>query len=253
MPEPGIWLRVREWFQGLARKKPKAQTPPEEPRNAVPTPPPDIEPDDDPTPEASEPGVVRRPRREYALGRLQEGYDRLLELMDAMHGHMKAQQERSEQIAGGITQLTQSLSDLPGISQQQVQLLSAIAAQVETGTARTQQVAEAVGELPRIARGQTEALAGVQRRLEMASENDANLANSLQSFERSITHLGESSEHQATATRDLRLTTDEHQRRIAKVIELQAKRFTLLLIITAAMAAAGILVGAAAVILQFKR
>jgi len=197
--------------------------------------------------------LTRWTRREYTLSRLQEGYDRVLELMDAMHRHMQAQQDRTEQIATGISQLSRSLSDLPGITQQQVQLLSAIAAQLETTTVRTQQLSDAVGELPRVIRGQSEALTGVQRQLEMATESDAHLTSSLQSFERAINRFGESSENQAAATRELRLSSDEHQRRLGHIIEQQTRRFTVLMAVTAVLAGAGIIVGALAVVLHVLR
>ncbi len=209
--------------------------------------------EEDPPIEKAGSGLTRWARREHTISRLQEGYDRVLEMMDAIQKHMATQEDRTEKIATGISQLSRSLAELPGATQQQVQLLSGIAAQLETTTVRTQQLSDAVGELPRVVRGQTDALTGVQRQLEMASESDAHLATSLQSFERSISRLGESSEHQANAMRELRAMSDEHQRRLGEIVEQQTRRFTIMLIIVAVLAGAGIVVSTVALVLWLVR
>jgi chromosome segregation ATPase len=253
MDKTGLLSRIGTWFRRLRRSGKGVGTAPD----LVESPP--VRPtraehaEDDPSVEAVGTAVVRRSRRDYSLSRLQEGYDRVLEMMDAMHKHMQVQEDRTEQIASGMSQLSRSLADLPGVSQQQVQLLSGIAAQLETSTVRTQQLADAVGELPRVVRGQTEALKAVGHELEMASESDAHLATSLQSFERAVGHLGESAEHQAAAMRDLRTAHDDQQKRLGEIIEQQTRRFTIMLIIVAVLAGAGIVVSTVALVLRFVR
>jgi chromosome segregation ATPase len=253
MARTDLWFRLKQWFRTRLGKthddgglRPNAEDGP------VPALTSDSVDDADPVTDRAV-TLSRWSRRETTLSRLQDGYDRLLELMDAIHKHMQAQQDRTEQIATGITQLSRSMADFPGASQQQIQLLSAIAAQLETTTVRTQQLSDAVGELPRVVRTQTEALSGVQRQLEMASESDAHLSTSLQSFERSVGKLGESSEHQAAAMRDLRASSDEHQRRLGEIIERQTHRFVVMLIIVAVLAGAGIVVGTVALVMRLLR
>ncbi len=196
--------------------------------------------------------MSRRARREVSLGKLQEGYDRVLDLMDRIQSHMQTQETRTEEIASALTQLSRSLADVPSVDQQQVQLLSTIAAQLETTTVRTQQLSDAIGELPRVVRGQTDALSGIQRQLEMSAESDAHLTGTLQSFGRSVDRLGQSTETQATALRELNAAGETHQQRLDEIFQRQTRQFTWLVILTAVLAGAAIVAGTVAVVLQLS-
>ncbi len=203
-------------------------------------------------PERATPTLSRRSRREYSLGKLQEGYDRVLEMMDEMHKHMRVQEDRTQEIAGAITQLSRSLADVPKVDQQQVQLLSTIAAQLETTTVRTQQLGDAIGELPRVVRQQTDTLSGIERQLEMGSESDAHMAGTLQSLSRSVDRLGESSDKHANALNEMQVAGDEHQRRLDEILHRQTRQFTALVVITAVLAVAAVVIGTVATVLQVR-
>ena len=196
--------------------------------------------------------MSRRSRREVSLSKLQEGYDRVLDLMDRIQSHMQTQETRTGEIASALSQLSRSLADVPSVDQQQVQLLSTIAAQLETTTVRTQQLSDAIGELPRVVRGQTDALSGIQRQLEMSAESDVHLTGTLQSFGRSVDRLGQSTETQATALQELNAAGEAHQRRLDEILQRQTRQFTWLVIITAVLAGAAIVAGTLAVVLQLR-
>ncbi len=192
----------------------------------------------------------RKARREHSLSKLQEGYDRVLELMDLMQKHMRVQEDRTEDMATALTKLSRSLADVPNVDQQQVQLLSTIAAQLETTTVRTQQLGDAIGELPRVVRQQTDTLSGIQRQLEMGAESDAHMSSALQSFGRGVDRLAGSTDKQVDALKDLRSSGDEHQRRLDEILQRQTRQFTFLAAMTAVLATAAIVAGTILLVLR---
>ncbi len=194
--------------------------------------------------------VSRRGRREVSLSKLQEGYDRVLDMMDQLQTHMQTQESTTEQISEAMTQLSRSLSDLPSLNRQQAELLSAIAAQLETSTVRTQQLSDAIGELPRVTRQQTEALSGVQRQLEMGAEADVQLSSSMQSFGRSIDKLGDAAESQTASLNELHVANADRHAQLDEILHRQTRQFTILVAITAILAGAAIVVGTIAVVMQ---
>ncbi|MBN1342824.1 MAG: hypothetical protein JXQ73_09110 [Phycisphaerae bacterium] len=192
--------------------------------------------------------LSRRGRREASLSKLQDGYDRVLDMMDKMQAHMGIQEQRTQEMTTSLAQLNRSLANQPNISQQQVELLSAIAAQLETSTVRTLQLADAIGELPRVARQQSDSLGSIQRQLEMGAETDAHLATTLQSLGRSVDRLSESSEKQSGALSDLRATGNDHQEQVSRILQRQTRQFTVLVGMTAVLAVAAIVLGTIALI-----
>jgi chromosome segregation ATPase len=257
MAKPGWWSRFRRRDRSGRRSVDGAEDADSDHSAVVdgsngPLPPADASAEDVLATDRTAPALTRRGRREHSLSKLQEGYDRLLELMDQIQKHMRTQEDRTEQIATAIAHLSRSLADTPNSDQQQVQLLSTIAAQLETTTVRTQQLADAIGEMPRVVRGQTDALSGIQRQLELTAESDAHLANTLGSFARSVDRLGEGAGKQADALQELRTAGDEHQQRLDAVIQRQTRHFTLLVAIMAVLAGAAIVAGTVILVLQLR-
>ncbi len=194
--------------------------------------------------------LSRGGRRDVSLRKLQEGYDRVLELMDQMQQHMLTQENRTEAIATSLGQLNDTLSDVAQSDRQRTELISAIAAELETTKIRTQQLADALSEMPRAVREQTDALTGMQKQLEMGTEADANLDATLQSFGRGVDRLSESTDAQAKVLRDLQAADEMRGLQISEILNRQTRQFTILVVFTAVLSAAAIGGGVIALVMQ---
>ncbi len=194
--------------------------------------------------EESTPGPAEKPlsrwsRRDQALQQLQEGYQRVTELIDAMQRHMAEQSDRTERIASSLDFLARSLSDLPAASRQQAQTLDAIASHLDVTNARTQQLAESISELPGATRAQSEALTGVSRQLEMANETHVQLNHALSSLGEAVSTLRRSGEAQADSLRLLQRDSQQREDRLVDLIGQQQRRFTWLFAVTFVFAMIG--------------
>src|SRR5688572_26188731 len=78
-----------------------------------------------PSPEGEAPdkppgALARWSKRDQTLTKLQEGYERVTQLVEEVHKHLVNQGERTERICLSLEQLARSMNDLPQVSKQQV-------------------------------------------------------------------------------------------------------------------------------------
>lgn len=184
--------------------------------------------------------LSRRGRRDVSLRKLQEGYDRVLDLMDQMQQHMLTQESRTEAIAASLVRLNETLADVAESDHRRTEILSSISAELETTKIRTQQLADAMAEMPRAVRDQTDALTGMQKQLELGAEADANLDATLQSFGRGVDRLSESTETQAQVLKDLQAADEMRSAQITEILQRQTRLFMILVILAALLTAVGI-------------
>lgn len=167
-------------------------------------------------------------RRDQALQQLQEGYQRITDLIDAMQRHMADQGARTDRIATSLDQLARALSDLPAIAREQTHTLDAIASHLEMTNARTQHLAECIRDLPAALKSQSEATAGVSRQLELGNESRVHLNNTMQTLGRAVDSLQASGRAQADLLRQCQLDGAEREGRLAEIVARQQRRFTFL-------------------------
>jgi len=197
------------------------------------------------------PGALTRwSKRDQALAQLQEGYERVNQLIADIQGHMANQSERSDRMCNSLEQLSRSMADLPAVSQQQARMLESIVGQLETANTRTQQLTGAVAELPKVARAQTETLTGINRQLEMVGEQSVVTSQTMEKIGTAISSVGDTSSAQTKILKQMNYRVDEQNERINQLIASQGKRFVLLFIATALLAVAAIAAVVASVVLR---
>jgi hypothetical protein len=184
--------------------------------------------------------LARWSRRDQALNRLQEGYERVSQVVEEIQKHLAQQGERTERICTSLEQLARSMGDVPALGRQQAQSLEAIAGHIEAGNARMQQIGESVSELPRATRAQTETLTGIKRQMEMNGEQNLVAAQTMEKLSGTIAALGELNATQVQALTQMNAKADDQGERLGKLIARQNKRFIMLFIVTVILAAGAI-------------
>src|SRR5690349_19638198 len=67
------------------------------------------------TPEKPSGGLTRWSKRDQTLVKLQEGYERVTQLVEEVQKHLASQGERTERICVSLEQLARSMGDLPQV------------------------------------------------------------------------------------------------------------------------------------------
>jgi chromosome segregation ATPase len=198
-------------------------------------------PDESPEDDGAVALVPRRP--DPALVKLEEGYNKVIDLIDAIKRHQQAQQERAAEVTDSLGQAASTLERIDATNRQQADQLAIIIEESRAGAQRTARWEDALGEFPKMAEAQREALAHVVRQLEQASRRDVELAGSLDSFRAAVQTLGDATTASSVALKDLQRASLEQQERIASLVGEQNKRFTMLFAVTLVLAATGIVAG----------
>jgi len=193
-------------------------------------------------------GLTRWAKRESALAQIQEGYERVNQLMADMQQHMADQSARTERMCAAVEQLARTMEDLPALSREQARTLETIAGQMEASSSNNQQLAEAVGEIPRVTRAQADALAGISSRLEMMNEQNVVATQSMDKLNSAVASVGQTGQIQAELLKQLDARAGEHNRQLADLLAGQNRRFTILLVIAILVALAAVAAAVLAVL-----
>jgi hypothetical protein len=184
--------------------------------------------------------LARWSKRDQTLAKLQEGYERVTQVVEAVQKHLSEQGERTERIASALENLARTTSDLPNTTRQQVETLQAMAGHLETTNARTQQLNETMSELPKVARLQTETLSGIKRQLDMTNEQNLLTSQTMDKLGGAINSLGEFNSAQTQVLRDMGSSTVHQNELLTKLIAKQSRRFLMLFVVTVILASAAV-------------
>jgi len=115
-------------------------------------------------------------RRDHTLQQIQEGNERLMEVLGSIKTYMDNQEQRSDQIAESLGAVADTFSKLPALTEQQTEVLTGIAATMEQNKDHARDLADAMRDTPDAIRTQGEAIRSFQGVLEVAHENDGKMA-----------------------------------------------------------------------------
>jgi len=223
MPQANLWSRMTAWM------RPNAKSSPVQYSGNLPE-------DDDAI-------TVTARRPDPALTKLEEGYNKVIDLIDAIKRHQQGQQERATEVTTSLETLAATLERMDASGRRQAEHVSAIAEEVRTAGQRSARWEEALCEFPKMAEAQRTALAAVARQLEEVGRRDGELSGSLASFRTAVQTLGDATLASSVALKDLQRTALEQQERTAELMREQNKRFTMLFAVTLVLAAVGIVAG----------
>ena len=176
-------------------------------------------------------GLTRWAKRESALTQLQEGYERVNQLIADMQKHMAEQSQRTERMCGAIEQLARAMEEVPDISREQARTLETIAGQFEASNTTSRQLAEVVGEIPKVTRAQSDTLAGIGRRIEMMNEQSVVGNQAMEKLNAAISSVGQTGQAQADLLKQIDARANEQNQRLSEMLAGQSRRFTILVIV----------------------
>jgi methyl-accepting chemotaxis protein len=121
--------------------------------------------------------------------KLEEGFNKLVDQLDRINGHLNRQLEQHEELMGRVRELPQVLETLPSAIENQKKLTSQLLDQLRTSTTKNQQFIEAVGQIPAETARQTDTLTMMNHQLAAAAETDVQLADSFVKFKGTLDRL----------------------------------------------------------------
>ncbi|RJP31532.1 MAG: hypothetical protein C4547_15435 [Phycisphaerales bacterium] len=148
----------------------------------------------------------RRERTELTLEKLQEGYHKVVGLVESIQGHMDVQEQRTRQLVEAMSALSESVRHLPAETRRQTEALDRVATQFREEAVERRRLDE--------------------RMLGAQSESDARVAQTLEHLSGSVGGLSEATHSSAAALRKMHADAAERDERLAVLFTEQTRRFT---------------------------
>jgi chromosome segregation ATPase len=185
-------------------------------------------------------------RRRKSIEQLREGYERVLELMDAMSRHFEKQDQRAAELSAGVLRVAQTLEQLADAQRTQSQHMASIAGRVDDAVKQSASLATMLREMPPSLQAQAEAVRGVARQMQTATAIDEQLLTSLRQLSEATDSLRASGTAQVETLRQLHDSGRQQQQSLRASVQSQTR---LLFIITIIVAVLGLgIVGALALV-----
>lgn len=244
MSDTGLWTRIGSWLK-TSRSRPGPGRPSGSP--LVPT---DQLSGDGFEGERDDRGSLSRwSRRDQTLQKLQEGFERLSDVLDGVRAHLDEHAERSKAMTTSLQQLVELTRQLPQQSAEQSATLERIAGAIARSAEREERLASNLADLPALQRRQIEAVTAIDKRLVAAGESDAALAAAVERVGGAVDRWASSVDEQSETTNAIRAAIQQNDDALRSLLNRQHRTWTWLLVMVLVVATAALAVGTLALVL----
>ena len=228
-----IWTRVGHWFRPMMRGTLTDHLPRTDGDGL-------LEPVPNPNDGNGSKGLFPLSRRgnKQALLQLEQGYRKLTGLVDSIHRHLEARDERSRRVADALAQMARTVAQLPPAAQGQRDQLASVAEQLECSNRRLAGWDSTLKRVPELIEAQRETLSAVGEQFEASRSTNARVAESVADFSKAVGALEQTYGASVDTLKDLQRSLDNREERMTDMLAAQNRRFSRLLIGAVALAAA---------------
>jgi|GEM_PF-5099473 len=176
----------------------------------------------------------RKERTELTLEKLQEGYQKVVNLVESIQKHLGNQEQRTQQLVDAMNQMAGDMADLPQETVKQTAALKAVATMMEENAASDRQRDDHLARLPEL--------------VESQSQTGARVARTLDGLNESVSALGDATHSSTSALQKLHNDAAERDERLAVLFAEQTKRFTIVFSFAITLAVVAAVIGVVALL-----
>lgn len=159
------------------------------------------------------------------LEKLHDGLNRLIEQLRGINDNLNRQSSRHEELMSRIEQLPHLLQGFPGAVENQRQVTEQLIQQLKENALKDQQFMDAVAKIPTETAKQTDALINIDHQLAAAADNDVQMVENFNKFNKTLEKLDDSSLSQTDSILQMSKTFAASDRYLKYIISRQNKRF----------------------------
>jgi chromosome segregation ATPase len=195
----------------------------------------------------SRPSLLPWVRRRQAIERLDERYQRVIELIDAMRGHFDAQDRRAAEVSAGLERMGGTLDRLADTQQAQCEGIASIATRVDDAARSSAGLVTMLAEMPASLQAQAEAVHAVARQMEATRAADAEMTVSLNQFGQAAESLRSAGTAQVESLQRLHVSS-QGQKESLRAFVRQQRRLLMVITVVVIVLGLGVLGALAAVV-----
>jgi methyl-accepting chemotaxis protein len=175
-------------------------------------------------PEDKQPETERAPNE--SLEKFQEGFDKLVNQLEGINGHLNRQAEQHEALMERIKQLPSLLENFPTMVENHKKITEQLIEQLRSMAAKNEQFMEAVDRIPDETSKQTDALVNIDHQLAAAADIDVQMADNFNHFYQTLDKMNQSTIEQTEGIQQMSKTYAASDRYLKYILSKQSKRFT---------------------------
>lgn len=172
----------------------------------------------------------------------QESFNKLIEKLQGINGHLGTQVAQHEDLMNRMEQLPKLIENFPNALENQKQLVEQLLEQLKSNAAKDMQFIDAVEKIPNETLKQTVALVNINNQLSAAADVDAQLSENFHKFTDTLGKLDQSTMGQTDSILQMSKTFAASDRYLKYIISRQNKRFMWMFIVTIGVCFISILV-----------
>jgi chromosome segregation ATPase len=183
--------------------------------------------------------VTRSNKKDRQLAALEDGFGRLVEVLESINDNVIRQQEQNVELKSSMEKVADSLHSLPG-SGESTQAVKELTEELHGQSLRHQQVAEIIKSLPELTRTQVDKLDNIDRHLEASADADVQIVESFNRLGNSVQSLQDNSSTQTKALHYIQEVNQRSSEQMARMLAKQNRRMMIMLVIISLFALAAI-------------
>ena len=173
---------------------------------------------------------------------ISEGFVKLIEQLEGINGNFESQAKRHDALMERINGLPDVLESLPKAAESQRQVAEALVEQLKEKNLKEQQFIEAIGKIPEETSKQTNTLIDMSRKLSISADIDAQMGESFNKFNDSVSKLSADTVDQSDSIRQMNKTFAASDRYLKYLITKQNRRMMWMFITTVGVCAFAVVV-----------
>lgn len=166
--------------------------------------------------------LTTRSRRDPQLAALEDGFGRLVDVLEAINENVVGQREETGQLQEKMGQL---LAKLPDAKEQQA-AWQELSGELRSQGQRQHRMAEQVSRLPEMTQQQVGKLGEIAEQLETAGQTQGRMLESFRRFDNSMEGVTNAAGVQTATLREMQTTAQRGQDQLADLLHRQNRRLT---------------------------
>ncbi len=183
-----------------------------------------------------------------SLEQLQEGFNRLIDQLQAVNEHLGRQADRQQRLMERLEKLPATIDSFPRMVESQKQLTEQMLEQLKVNSLRSRQFLETMEKIPAEAARQTDALASIDNQLAAAASVNAQMSETFAKFAETLGKLNENTIGQTDSIMQMSKTFAAGDRYLKYLMNVQNRRFMWLFLSAIGVCALAIIVLTAVIV-----
>jgi len=192
--------------------------------------------------------AVKVADKQESLEKLQEGFNKLLEQLQAINTHLNEQIGQHRELMSRIEQLPRLLEGFPAVVESQKQVIEELLGQLRSVATKQQQFVDTVERIPNEIARQSDSLADIDHQLAAAADADVQMVESFNKFNETLGKLNDSTIGQTAGIEQMSKTFATSDRYLKYIVSRQNRRFVWVFVAALGVCVAVILIFAGVII-----